>query len=162
MEAAIDRIMQTYNLLVVRSVASTDEARAKVTEYVNTLFEAGERDMALSQWAEVARGLDELGAKADAERVSRTLREHGGVPESRRRAGRRGYGNRLSPREQEVVELLLSGLTNREIAVALSRSPKTVAAQLNSAMRKHGVSTRTALAVVVTQTKYASSDESAG
>ena len=43
MEAAIDRIMQTYDLLVNRSTA-TEEARAKVTDYINTLFEAGERD----------------------------------------------------------------------------------------------------------------------
>ena len=45
MEAAIDRIMQTYSLLVNRSAVASDEARAKVTNYLNTLFEAGERDM---------------------------------------------------------------------------------------------------------------------
>jgi DNA-binding NarL/FixJ family response regulator len=45
-------------------------------------------------------------------------------------------------------------LTNREIALALSRSPKTVAAQLNSAMRKHGVTTRTALAVAFAQSRH--------
>jgi hypothetical protein len=44
MEAAIDRIMQTYDLLVNRSAAASAEARAKVTEYVQTLFDAGERD----------------------------------------------------------------------------------------------------------------------
>ena len=44
MEAAIDRIMQTYDLLVNRSAAASAEARANVTAYVNTLFEAGERD----------------------------------------------------------------------------------------------------------------------
>jgi len=44
MEAAIDRIMQTYDLLVNRSAAANDEARAKVTDYVKTLFEAGEKD----------------------------------------------------------------------------------------------------------------------
>jgi hypothetical protein len=44
MEAAIDRIMQTYDLLVNRSTAASAEARAKVTDYINTLFEAGERD----------------------------------------------------------------------------------------------------------------------
>jgi hypothetical protein len=44
MEAAIDRIMQTYDLLVNRSTAATEEARAKVTDYINTLVEAGERD----------------------------------------------------------------------------------------------------------------------
>lgn len=44
MEAAIDRIMHTYGLLVNRSAAASEEARAKVTEYVATLVEAGEND----------------------------------------------------------------------------------------------------------------------
>ena len=44
MEAAIDRIMQTYALLVNRSAAASEEARAKVTDYVAKLFEAGEKD----------------------------------------------------------------------------------------------------------------------
>ena len=46
MEAAIDRIMMTYDLLMNRSAAASAEARAKVTEYVTTLFEAGEKDHA--------------------------------------------------------------------------------------------------------------------
>jgi hypothetical protein len=45
MEAAIDRIMMTYDLLLNHSAAASAEARAKVTDYVTTLFEAGERDM---------------------------------------------------------------------------------------------------------------------
>ena len=45
MEAAIDRIMQTYDLLMNRSAAASAEARAKVTDYLNTLSEAGETDM---------------------------------------------------------------------------------------------------------------------
>jgi hypothetical protein len=45
MEAAIDRIMQTYDLLMNRTAAASADARARVTEYVNTLFQAGERDM---------------------------------------------------------------------------------------------------------------------
>jgi len=44
MEAAIDRIMQTYDLLLNRPTGASDEARAKVTDYVKTLFEAGEKD----------------------------------------------------------------------------------------------------------------------
>ena len=40
MEAAIDRIMQTYDLLLNRTTAASEEARSKVTEYVTTLFEA--------------------------------------------------------------------------------------------------------------------------
>ena len=44
MDAAIDRIMQTYDLLMNQSAAASTEAREKVTEYIKTLFEAGERD----------------------------------------------------------------------------------------------------------------------
>jgi hypothetical protein len=45
MEAAIDRIMMTYGLLLNRSAADSARARVKVTEYVTTLFEGGEKDM---------------------------------------------------------------------------------------------------------------------
>jgi hypothetical protein len=44
MEAAIDRIMQTYALLMNSSATATESARIKVTEYVSMLFEAGEKD----------------------------------------------------------------------------------------------------------------------
>ena len=45
METAIDRIMQTYAMLVNQSsAAGIHEARAKVTEYIGKLFEAGEKD----------------------------------------------------------------------------------------------------------------------
>jgi hypothetical protein len=44
MEAAIDRIMQTYALLMNSSAAATENARTKVTDYVSMLFEAGEKD----------------------------------------------------------------------------------------------------------------------
>jgi len=42
MEAAIDRIMQTYDMLANRTAAASEEARAKVTSYLTTLMEAGE------------------------------------------------------------------------------------------------------------------------
>jgi hypothetical protein len=45
MEAAIDRIMMTYDLLVNHTAAASAEARAKVTEYITTLFEGGEKDV---------------------------------------------------------------------------------------------------------------------
>ena len=44
MQAAIDRIMQTYDLLMNTTAAASDEARAKVTEYVTKLVEGGEKD----------------------------------------------------------------------------------------------------------------------
>jgi hypothetical protein len=45
MEAAIDRIMMTYDLLMNRTAAASTEARAKVTDYLTKLSEAGEKDM---------------------------------------------------------------------------------------------------------------------
>jgi hypothetical protein len=36
--------MMTYDLLMNRTAAASAEARAKVTDYVKTLTEAGERD----------------------------------------------------------------------------------------------------------------------
>jgi hypothetical protein len=44
MQAAIDRIMQTYGMLVNQTADASEEARAKVTEYIGKLVEAGEKD----------------------------------------------------------------------------------------------------------------------
>jgi len=43
-QAVIDRIMQIYDLLTSRSAIARAEALAKVTDYVNMLFEGGETD----------------------------------------------------------------------------------------------------------------------
>ena len=44
MNAAIERIMKTYDLLTNRTAAANDEARAKVTEYLKMLTAGGETD----------------------------------------------------------------------------------------------------------------------
>jgi DNA-binding CsgD family transcriptional regulator len=85
-----------------------------------------------------------LAATWDAARVRRSLRDHGVARPWR--GGRRGYGNRLSPREEEVARLAALGRTNREIAEALVLSPRTVQDHLAKAMRKLGVESRKALA----------------
>ncbi|MGW3160846.1 helix-turn-helix transcriptional regulator [Streptomyces sp. NPDC001089] len=112
----------------------------------------GEAGPAARAWGEAARAWAQLPRPREEERAAgsaalwaRAARGSG------RRGGRIGYGNRLSPRESDVVRLLLEGKTNRQIAEELSRSPSTVGAQLKSAMRKHGVTTRTALAVIVSR-----------
>jgi DNA-binding CsgD family transcriptional regulator/tetratricopeptide (TPR) repeat protein len=94
--------------------------------------------------------LTALGATRDVDRVAHALRGHGVVvPHARR--GRRSYGDQLSPRELDVVRLVATGQTNRDIAKALSRSTATVATQLQSAMRKLGVTSRAAVAVRATE-----------
>lgn len=55
--------------------------------------------------------------------------------------------DRLSPRELEVVVLVIEGLSNAEIAARLSISKRTAQAHVASAASKLGVRTRTQLAV---------------
>ncbi|MFI1096095.1 ATP-binding protein [Streptomyces sp. NPDC020917] len=108
---------------------------------------AGNRVAAVRETEAVVTGYGALGATHDEQRARRALT-----------GGGRGYGDQLSPRELEVVRLVAEGMTNRQIAQALSRSPKTVATQLNSAMRKRGVTSRTALAVSMTRQRPANDD----
>lgn len=49
----------------------------------------------------------------------------------------------LTPREQQVAQLLAGGLTNKEIAQRLGVTEHTVKFHLNGLLRKLGVSTRT-------------------
>lgn len=90
------------------------------------------------------QGFESLGADWDASRVRRTLRAYGLIPPHRR--GRKGYGDRLSPRELEVASLVASGHTNREIAERLFLSVKTVGHHVGSAMGKLGLPSRTGFA----------------
>src|SRR5712691_588484 len=49
----------------------------------------------------------------------------------------------LTPREQQVAQLLAGGLTNKEIAQRLGITEHTIKFHLNGILRKLGVSTRT-------------------
>lgn len=116
-------------------------------------------DAALDLLTGVHAGLTELGATADAARVTHALRLHGVEVRRPWRGGRRGYGDELSPRELDVARLVVGGRTNREIGAELYLSPKTVARHLHGAMRKLGVSSRTALAVSVVEAGLAFDSE---
>jgi DNA-binding CsgD family transcriptional regulator/tetratricopeptide (TPR) repeat protein len=110
------------------------------------LLGAGEQAAAVQLLSEVLAGLSALGARGDAVRIADTLTGLGVVARRPWLGGRRGYGDQLSPRELDVVRLLIRGSTNRQIAEVLVLSPKTVANHIDSIMRKLGVSSRTALA----------------
>lgn len=115
------------------------------------LLALGRTDEAVTELSDIFHRLLQLGASRDADRLAQTLRLHGAEARRPSRRGRRGYGDQLSPRELEVVRLVAEGRTNREIADALYRSPKTVSGQLQAAMRKLGVSSRTALALAAAE-----------
>ncbi len=54
---------------------------------------------------------------------------------------------RLTPREQEVIELLIAGRANREIASTLGMELKTVKTHVGKLLQKFGVPNRVALTV---------------
>jgi len=55
----------------------------------------------------------------------------------------------LSPREQEVLQLVCHGLTNAEIGECLHTSAATVKNQVSRILEKLGASNRTELAATV-------------
>ncbi|MFG2485022.1 ATP-binding protein [Streptomyces virginiae] len=97
---------------------------------------------AARQLAETADAYTGLGATADAARCQQALRELGLARPTPR--GRRSYGTSLSPRENQVAHLLADGATNKDIALALSLSPRTVEHHVARTLKKIGV-TRDAL-----------------
>ncbi|WP_345666518.1 helix-turn-helix transcriptional regulator [Streptomyces similanensis] len=82
----------------------------------------------------------ELGAVYDAARARALLRAH--EPAEVRRPGRPALHDQLSPREREVAELAARGMMNREIAVVLHLSPRTVEQHVARAIRKTGALSR--------------------
>ncbi|MEU6979008.1 AAA family ATPase [Streptomyces sp. NPDC046371] len=81
-----------------------------------------------------------LGARWDVARCRRLLRRHAIVTTHRR--GRLGYGDRLSPREEEVALLVVQGRANRDIAESLVLSTRTVEHHVARIMRKQNASSR--------------------
>lgn len=88
-----------------------------------------------------------LGASWDAARITSALRTHELPLPHPWRGGRKGYGQALSPREQEVARLAGMGKTNREIAEVLFISSRTVENHVASAMRKQAVASRKDLGI---------------
>jgi DNA-binding NarL/FixJ family response regulator len=85
--------------------------------------------------------------KLDADAVEAVLACSGQRPERVRVAYPRG----LTEREVEVLRLVAQGLTNKEVAAALSLAAKTVGNHLMHIYEKLGVTTRAAAAVFAMQ-----------
>ncbi len=85
------------------------------------------------------------GSLIDARLLSELLRELG--VEGSRFQGVEGALEALTPREQEVLQLLVRGLTNKEIAAEMHYSVGTVKNVVQRVIEKLGVSDRTQAAV---------------
>ena len=95
---------------------------------------------------ELRRALDELqqlGAQPAAAIVAGRLRERGarGLPRGPRRATRENPAG-LTPRQLEVLELVVEGMRDSEIAARLVLSERTVGHHVGAILRKLGVRNR--------------------
>lgn len=123
-------------------VPETARSRVRLAYALRT---AGEVEEAIEQ-AELARetGL-RLGAAPVVAESLAILGPRG--PEPRSREAGRG-GEDLTPREEEVLELLVAGRSNREIAGRLYISVKTVSVHVSNILAKLGASSRTEAAAL--------------
>jgi len=104
----------------------------------------GRADALLNEAAEIAHALQ--------------LGQWAGELEARRGGGSAApHDDRLTPREQAVVELLATGCTNREIADRLHMSVKTVERHLSNLYRRLGVANRTEAVTAVLRSTAAGS-----
>ena len=112
-------------------------------ELGRTLLAQGQALRRMKKWG-LARG--SLGRSlALFERLGAELWADKATTEMARIGGRSPGPVELTPTEQEVAELVGSGLTNREVAHALFLSVSTVEANLRRIYRKLGVRSRTEL-----------------
>ena len=86
------------------------------------------------------------------ERLNARLWSEKARAELRRIGGRTASDGALSETERQIVELVVAGRRNREVAAELSLSPNTVAWNLSKIYRKLGVSSRTELAARIAAT----------
>ena len=100
------------------------------------------RSAELSDTRKALTILDQLGAVATARAVIRDLRLRGlPVPRGPRSATRENPAG-LTERELEVLQLLIAGLSNFEVAQRLTLSEKTVGHHVSAVLRKLGARSR--------------------
>ena len=115
---------------------------AQVTERLGDWLARQERPEGPGLLVEALTVYGRLSARRDVARVTRTMRGHRIAVPYPFRGGRRGHGNELSLREQEVARLATQGHSNRDIAAELFLSTRTVETHMSNVLRKLGLQTR--------------------
>ncbi|MFJ6672020.1 AAA family ATPase [Actinosynnema sp. NPDC091369] len=129
-------------------VAGRPLFRAKALSAAAELFaSAGDRTSARAALSHAVDVHAELGADWDSTRLLARLRVHGirRGPHAKHRRATHGWES-LTPMELKVTELVVAGLSNRQIGERLFLSGRTVATHVSHVLAKLGVRSRTDIA----------------
>ena len=129
-------------------VAGRPLFRAKALSAAAELFAAvGDRTSARAALSHAVDVHAELGADWDSTRLLARLREHGirRGPHAKHRRATHGWDS-LTPMELKVTDLVVTGLSNRQIGERLFLSGRTVATHVSHVLAKLGVRSRTDIA----------------
>jgi DNA-binding CsgD family transcriptional regulator len=139
--------------LAFASVQAAEDAGAPIEGAVSrivagrTLAAAGERERAIGELRQAHAELGRCGAYHYQDEAARELSRLGhAAPAARRQKAGSERVAGLTRREQEVIELVASGRTNREIADELVLSVRTVDRHVSRIFEKLGVNSRAAAA----------------
>lgn len=140
---AADQFERALELL--RAVSVPPETAETQLRAGTALAAAGDRDKAVERFVAAYHTTRALGARPLASAAMQELRLLGEDVGHRlgRRAARQGDASGLTPREREVLRLVATGLTNREVAGELFLSTRTVDMHVRNLLAKLGCRTRT-------------------
>lgn len=125
---------------VFRAVVRLERARVLVA--------AGDRAAAVDMAAEATGSAERLGHDRLRRRTAEFI-EAAGLNRSGPRGVHAAESVELTAREQQVLDLISEGLSNRQIGERLFISGKTASVHVSAILRKLGVSTRTEAAVAL-------------
>lgn len=137
-----------------RSHVPFEAARSRL-RYAEGLAAAGQREEARDVAEEARVIAEKLGAASLVTAAARARRTAGGSPSggagakpSSTATGGSADGVHLTPREREVLTLVVAGKTNGEIAAELFISTKTASVHVSNILAKVGAATRTEAAAI--------------
>jgi len=150
---AIDVVVMDLSMPVLDGIEATRAVRSTAPGVrVLVLTSFGDRDRVRRALAAGATGYQLKDAEPKDLRAAVRAVHAGHAPLDPRVAGvllpeRASTGDGLSVREEEVLRLVATGLANKQVAVALGISERTVKAHLGSIFRQLGVADRTSAAL---------------
>jgi RNA polymerase sigma factor (sigma-70 family) len=156
-----DVVVLDVNLPGTSGYAVCSELRERFGDELSIIFVSGERTEAFDRVGGLLLGADDYVVKPfDPDeliaRVRRFSDRRRRLATPRRLAA--GSAAKLTPREREILALLVDGLTQGEIAERLVISPKTVATHIQRTLEKLGVHSRAQAVALVAREQLLGDD----